>query len=161
LMSVVILAVVIGVTGIYFGFSEKREWRESGMFCGKQNFGFEKQAAWNKYDGAAYSMQYPSIYEVVPANVDYKVFTMFKKGLTADPGSKVMEIHKYRDFEGGDRPIGIEESVPAEEMTTIVPAETLTLKNDTDTFEVRLFYAKNDVQTKNSLHEIYRTLQLK
>lgn len=161
LISVVILVIVIVLTGIYFGFAEKRGGNEFGMFCGKHNWDVEKQAIWNKYDGAVYSLEYPSIYDVVPANTDYMVFTMFKKGLTADPGSKVMEIHRYSDFEGGDRPIGIEEPVPSNEMATIVPAETLTLKNDTDTFEVRLFYAKTDRETKNALHSIYRTLKLK
>jgi hypothetical protein len=153
--GLIVLGLVVIAVGAFkfshFGI-EGRDGEGKGIGCPFAKSA--EQLVGNKYDGAAYSVQYPTGYTFVAATKDYKIATI--KNLK---GEKVVEIYKATDFIGGVV-VGFwgdeDEHVKAQTIVT-----TLEILNDNVKYGVNLAYPKNDAKAKAVAYAIYNSIKLK
>lgn len=70
--------------------------------------------------------------------------------------NKRLEIFQMKDF--GDRPWGFEGTETQEDIDGYVPKEQLTIGDGDKKYDVWLYYAKNDIMTKQELHAIFDSI---
>lgn len=113
-------------------------------------------STWHDYVSADYSLKYPGYYTVEQPTASFKATVV--RG-----NNGRVEVFKMKDF-GGDRPFGMEPEntgVSQQEIDSYVPKQSVTATGTKGTYDVWLFYGKDDAAAKAEVEAIYRSIKVK